>query len=527
MDAMSKPNLCARARNVTGLLLLALFAGCGGGSSSDSDGGEPTYAVGGSVNGLAGSGLVLQLNGGTDLTINESGAYAFPALADGSDYAVTVKTQPTGTPAQTCIVTNGSGTLNGADAVNIDVTCSPWTKQIGGGGFTEVYRSATDAEGNLYVAGYTDLPLDGNPAVGVEDAFLIKYDRYGKRLYTRQWGATGAYVNAAGVAVDGNGNVYVTGETDRGLDGHTLVGASDAYLIKFDPAGNRRTWQWGAVGDDIYIAGMAIDGSGNVYVAGATRGGVDGNNWSGGNDVFLSKFDPAGNRTTQQWGQAGKLTLPFAVAADGDGNAWVVGYTNGEFDGNTLTGSYDAFLTRSDAAGNRTTWQWGAPGAVIYASGVAVHGGNVYVAGNTDSGLDGNPMTGNSDVFMAKFDAAGNRSIWEWGAANGFTFAYNIAVDAGGNVYVTGNTNNGLDGNTPVGFYDSFLTKYDPQGNRQSWQWSAGPGAYSQGNTVGVDGDGNVYVAGTTDGPLDGNVQSAPGALDSYIVKYDTAGNRQ
>jgi hypothetical protein len=523
---MSTPHLRALARSTAGILLLALLVGCGGGGSNRSDNGGAVYRLKGGVYGLQGKGLVLQLNGGNELTIDESGAYTFPTLADGSAYTVTVKTQPTGTPTQTCTVANGSGTLTGAEITNIDVTCSPWTKQFGGGSDTEVYVSATDAEGNLYVAGYTDLAFDGNPMVGGQDIFLVKYDRYGKRLYTRQWGATGAYVGAWGMAVDGSGNVYVVGDTDSGLDGNTLVGTYDAFLTKFDPAGNRTTWQWGAAGADTYGVGVAVDGSGKVYVTGSTNGSLDGNTGSGALETFLSKFDPAGNRTTQQWGQAGALTYPQEVAIDGDGNAWVAGITSGNLDGNTRTGSYDSFLSKCDTQGNRTTWQWGAAGGVTYANGVAVHGGNVYVAGSTDRGLDGNPMVGNRDAYIAKFDEVGNRSTWQWGVANVDTGGYKIAADASGNVYVTGNTYGGLDGNTLTGLYDSFLTKYDTEGNRQSWQWGA-PSAHSEGNTLTIDGDGNVYVAGYTDQPLDGNTQSAPGAFDSYIVKYDAAGNRQ
>lgn len=80
------------------------------------------YTVGGAVSGLDGTGLVLQNNGGDDLAIAADGAFAFPALPDGSSYAVTVLSQPT-TPDQLCSVANGSGTLSGADVTDVSVTC--------------------------------------------------------------------------------------------------------------------------------------------------------------------------------------------------------------------------------------------------------------------------------------------------------------------------------------------------------------------------------------------------------------------
>ena len=86
---------------------------------------NPSYTVGGSVTGLVGGGLVLQDNGGDDLTIGADGNFTFPTtLADGAAYAVTVGTQPSG---ETCSVANGSGTIAGANVSNVAVSCSPTT----------------------------------------------------------------------------------------------------------------------------------------------------------------------------------------------------------------------------------------------------------------------------------------------------------------------------------------------------------------------------------------------------------------
>jgi len=91
-----------------------------------------TFTIGGMVSGLNGSGLVLQNNGGDDLSIGADGSFTFPtALDDGSAYAVTVLDQPTG-PIQTCSVSNGSGTLAGSDVTDVQVDCVTDTFTIGG-----------------------------------------------------------------------------------------------------------------------------------------------------------------------------------------------------------------------------------------------------------------------------------------------------------------------------------------------------------------------------------------------------------
>jgi len=83
-----------------------------------------TFTIGGNVNGLVGTGLMLQNNAGDNLAIGSDGDFTFAtALEDGSTYVVTVLTQPTN-PGQTCAVTSGSGTLVGANVTDVSVTCS-------------------------------------------------------------------------------------------------------------------------------------------------------------------------------------------------------------------------------------------------------------------------------------------------------------------------------------------------------------------------------------------------------------------
>ncbi len=113
-----------------GLLVAAsLASGC---SDSPPTGPPPTYTVGGTVSGLAGSGLVLRDNGGDDLPVSADGAFAFATeLAGGAAYSVTVFTQPS-SPAQHCIVTTGSGTMASANVTTVAIACTTTTYTVGG-----------------------------------------------------------------------------------------------------------------------------------------------------------------------------------------------------------------------------------------------------------------------------------------------------------------------------------------------------------------------------------------------------------
>lgn len=104
-----------------------VVASCGGGGGSV---GTNTYTVGGSVSGVTGSGLILQNNGGDNITIAGNGSFTFAApIADGSVYSVTVLTQPTN---QTCTASNNTGTIAGANVTNVSVVCSTHTYAVGG-----------------------------------------------------------------------------------------------------------------------------------------------------------------------------------------------------------------------------------------------------------------------------------------------------------------------------------------------------------------------------------------------------------
>ncbi|MCS6985064.1 MAG: hypothetical protein NZM25_08080, partial [Leptospiraceae bacterium] len=103
-------------------------AGSGGGGTGGG-GGTLTYTVGGTVSGLLGT-LVLQNNGGDNLTLNNNGSFSFStALTNGASYNVTVHTQPTG---QNCTVSNGSGTISGANVTNVTVNCANLNYTVGG-----------------------------------------------------------------------------------------------------------------------------------------------------------------------------------------------------------------------------------------------------------------------------------------------------------------------------------------------------------------------------------------------------------
>ena len=180
--------------------------------------------------------------------------------------------------------------------------------------------------------------------------FLVKYNSSGTKQWTKQLGTlSGDY--GYGVTVDSSENIYVTGYTDGGLDGNTSSGGSDLFLLKYNSSGTKQwTKQLGTSSTDIGT-GVTVDSSDNIYVMGETSGGLDGNTNSGGQDIFLVKYNSSGTKQwTQQLGTSSS-DIGQEVTVDSSDNIYVTGYTSGGLDGNTNSGYQDIFLVKYNSDG--------------------------------------------------------------------------------------------------------------------------------------------------------------------------------
>jgi hypothetical protein len=120
-----------------------------------------------------------------------------------------------------------------------NTTTSPWTKQLGTSSDDSGNDVTTDSSGNIYVTGSTGGGLDGNTSSGNHDIVLVKYNSTGTKQWTKQLGTSGGD-QGLGVTTDSSGNIYVTGLTDGRLDGNTISGASDIFLVKYNSTGTKQ-----------------------------------------------------------------------------------------------------------------------------------------------------------------------------------------------------------------------------------------------------------------------------------------------
>ncbi len=276
----------------------------------------------------------------------------------------------------------------------------------------------------------------------------------------------------------------------------------DYATVKYDPNGDS-VWVArynGPADDGDYATALALDGAGNVYVTGYSEGSAT------GRDYATVKYNPSGNEVwaTRYNGPANGTDYGRALAADGAGNVYVTGYSEG-------SGTHEDYATIGYDANGNEQWvaRYNGPGnGVDYGWALALDAaGNVYVTGVSDLGRPG-------DCTTIKYDRYGHE-LWVArynGPGNGADAGAAVAVDGSGNVYVSGFSEGSGTGQ------DFATIKYDPDGDTLWVRRYNGPGSGSDGaGAVALDTQGNVCVTGYSEGSGTG--------YDFATIKYDPDGN--
>lgn len=388
---------------------------------------------------------------------------------------------------------------------------------------------ARDSWGNLYIAGHSEGALEeGYINKGGDDLLSIKCDSGGNQQWVRQMGGKNGDLSKA-VAVDTNGNVYVSGYTHNGLNGNTSNGGYDFFLIKYGNDGSEHWTSQGGTKRDEYLEALGIDRNGNIYIAGHTGGTMDDNVNKGLSDIFVVKYNSNGEKMWSRMLGTADNEIAKGIAVDGAGNVYITGATSGSLEeGYTNKGEYDIILIKYDTNGTKK-WAKQIGGAFMdYGIAVAVDGiGNAYVTSYTLGSMDGDINYGSRDMTLVKYNSNG---VKIWGRQMGGTgndYPSAIALDSIGNAYVVGYTDGDLDDISNAGGYDFYLVKYDTNGTKV-WLRMQGTTKIDVASGIVADGNGNTYITGSTYGDLNdtGNYNN-PANKDIFLVKYNTDGVKQ
>jgi hypothetical protein len=259
-----------------------------------------------------------------------------------------------------------------------------------------------------------------NPA---GSTFVAKLHPDGTEAWSWDCGGDPGNPSSNAVAVDGAGSVYVAGSFSGTIDacgGHLMsTGPATLFVAKLDAGGNR-VWgnAWGGAGCSAAPAGVAVDAESNVLVTGALWGSTDlcGSVLPNGNDSFAAKLDASGGHLwSKTFGALGNIAGVQGTfgAVDGQGNLWLTGNDTGtaDFGGGPLVGGTaeaNAFVARLTNDGGYL-WAQDFGSNIAFGAGIATDsGGNAVVVGSFKDQIDfgAGPLvvpTGGSNMFVAKF----------------------------------------------------------------------------------------------------------------------------
>lgn len=382
--------------------------------------------------------------------------------------------------------------------INPSGTAIVYTTYLGGSGTDNGNAIAVDASGNAYVAGDTessDFPVFNplQPAIGGQrNAFVTKLSPTGMLVYSTYLGG-GAQDAAFGIAVDSAGSAYVCGDTissnfpTQTPFQDTSAGGTDGFVAKLAPSGSQLVYSTYLGGSREENANaIAVDASGAAYVVGDT---TSGNfplvaalqvRYAGNGDAFVTKLSPAGSALVYStyFGSTGPDSAQ-GIAVDGSGSAIVVGYS----------------------------WS-----SVFPTTATAVQQVN---AGYGDAFAFKLAPDGRSAIYSTLLGGSGD----DWANA--------VALDSTGNAYVVGVTSstdfpavNAIQSNLAA-TYNAFVTALDPLGSLFLYSTFLGGSGNDQGTAIALDASGNVYLTGITDStnyPTVAPLQGANAGGDDVMV---------
>jgi hypothetical protein len=445
------------------------------------------------------------------------------------------------------------GDYNREQPLVIDPILS-YSTALGGIAQDEGNAVKVDANGNVYVAGFTrspNFPANGTPG-GNFDLFVTKLDPTGSVLLSSAFiGGNGAD-EARGLAIDMDGNVYLSGVTRStnfptvGAIQAALNGDSDAFVLKFSTSGGGllfSTYLGGAGLDE--GNGVAIDAGASVYVTGTTRSTDFPTVFprqsaaAGATDSFVARLNAAGSALIYSSYLGGAATdTAFGITADAAGNVTVVGTTNsGDFPlqnarQSTNGGLFDAFVTKLNPGGALIYSTYHGGDAIDSAQAVTLDSlGQALVAGTTASGNfpvlapAQAGLGGSLDAFVSGFDHAGQLLFSTYLGGTGSDRGRGIARDGANQLYVIGQTFSAdFPSINPVqpkigGNRDTFVVMLSPPSyNAITYATYLGGGHNDDALGVAADQIGRAYITGAT-------MYAWPdlaGASDAFVMRLSS-----
>ncbi|MGZ5987441.1 MAG: beta strand repeat-containing protein [Rhizomicrobium sp.] len=398
----------------------------------------------------------------------------------------------------------------------------------------ETISLSAAATPSLYLAGNTGTAIGTATTAADQQGRLIKLTNLGttpNSVFNASVAPTNGTSSAQATQVDASGNVYVIGSATGSFGNQLNQGTQDAYLTKYDSAGNV---QWtkllGSTGTASGFS-LALNPAGGVVVTGSTTSDlVQGAVADGNNDSFVAKYDANGNQTWVKQLQTLSNNQANAVSVDSSGNVYIGGQVaSGSIGkGQTSQGSSDAYVAKLDTKGNIVyEKQFGTSGKDQVSATATAADGSLYVA-SVQNGHAIVSKYANGDATAAPVWQSDLGDLQAGGAIGGLTVS-------GNQLYVSGTTQNGnltaggaaTVANASSSGTDAFVFNLTDSGSSATPDFVSyvGTGSTDKGGAVTVGSDGTIYLTGSTTGTFAGQNRNVASVSNQFAASLTANGS--
>lgn len=452
------------------------------------------------------------------------------------------------------------------------------------GNISEIGAIATDASGNVFVAGLFSGVVDFDPSSSVQNLvgegtsniYLVKYNASGAFVWGKViGGATVSPMDFNALVIDNAGNLFIRGNCRNYTDFDPSTGTAvissflgTGFLAKYDASGN---YQWVNVipqSSSTTTQSLAIDNAGNVVLTGVFASAFDFDPSSAATvltptgfiDIFIVKYSTSGTYIfAKQLGgsTSSDVGAGRAITTDNSNNIYLTGTFQGttDFDPSstvnnvTTNGGEDLFFAKYTSNGD-FSWVKNIGTNSGYTEKQAANAiktdnlGNIYLAGYYTYTTDFDPSTNvanliddgvlRQNIFLAKYEAATGNYVWAKAMGGNTTIeeeAKDMIFDGSGNVIITGVFGNLADFDPSAATFSLtnqriFLAKYDVSGN---FIWAKSIGGY-EGSSLALDNSGNIILSGNFTGTVDFDPSASTYNITTtstiiFLSKFTTVGN--
>jgi hypothetical protein len=412
-----------------------------------------------------------------------------------------------------------------------DVANASYGIQINTSAGESVSLSSASATPALYVAGTSGLTAATADSPVDSQGRLVKLTDLAnpQASFNATVSPTSGTTTAASTVVDSNGNVYMVGNATGDFGSQLDQGSQDVYLTKYDSAGNLQWTKLLGSATTASAYSLALDPTGGVVVAGSTTADLTTTAIADGNtDSFVASYDANGNQTWTTQIQTLNNNQAAAVSVDASGNVYIGGQTKGPIGaGQVSNGGNDAYVAKLSSSGKVVyEQQFGTTGNDTVAATALNGSGDLFVA-----------SVQNGEAILSKYAGGDATATPAWtvdlgplqngGSISGLTVS-------GDQVYVSGSTQNAsLNAggaatvvNANSGGSDAFVFNATDNGTSATSNYVSyvGTAAIDKAGAVTVGPDGTVYLTGSTTGTFAGQVRNTTGTNNTFVAAMASDG---